>query len=155
MTDFPSYSPMAIHLLKFLASPLALKRQYSDSITKRFWGIDLPEGYCESEAGIRLLFIVGFESIRLDLDDDREDPRVKEVLLRICSILRVLSEYSDKVVFDVLIQEELDDAFSWEAALWRLLREMASECLPKIGDNDWESLGSFEEALIKAGGRRV
>jgi hypothetical protein len=145
---------IAFNLLRFLSASRQFQESYLQTAPSGIWGIELPDGYCEREAGLSLLWVAGSELFWPELVDRDTPQRAVELLLRIRAVLRVVTEYGVDIVIHVLRTEKEDENTTWEGAFWRLLRDIATECLQVLGEDASSPAASFEQVLLHAGARR-
>jgi hypothetical protein len=121
--------------LQFLSMPRHRQESYlsTASAIHECFGCEMREGYYESEPGLRLLLVVGADSLlalRFGMSADSEEP-----LHRLWSILYLLNEFPPDATIDGFATPWPEDGqiYTWEAGVWREIQGLAAIVLAKNG----------------------
>jgi hypothetical protein len=121
--------------LQFLAMPRPRQEAYLAAAqpTQEWFGCEMREGYYESELGLRLLLVVGADSLlalRFGLAADAQEP-----LHRLWSVLFLLNEYPPDATIDGVARPWPSDGqiYTWEAGVWREIQSLAASVLERNG----------------------
>jgi hypothetical protein len=124
-----------LQFLQFLAMPRQRQEAYLSTAraTQECFGCELREGYYESEIGLRLLLVVGADSLlalRFSLAEESQEP-----LHRLWSVLFLLNEFPPDATIDGCAKPWPPDGqiYSWEAGVWRELQSLAAVVLAGNG----------------------
>jgi hypothetical protein len=124
-----------IQFLQFMAMSRPSQEAYLSTAraTQDHFGCEMREGYYESELGLRLLLVVGADSLlalRFSLAADAQEP-----LHRLWSVLFLLNEYPPDTTIDGVARPWPPDGqiYTWEAGVWREIQSLAASVLERNG----------------------
>lgn len=148
--------PVAVTLLRFLASPRRFQRDYVPLVGARVYGCELRESYVECPGGLELLLRVGADAVYWPDFRARTSAQAEETLLRLYGTLKIIIDWGGARLLSQLIAnlDDVDDDSapnnSWSAGVWRLLQQLAAQALQELGLPVSPPDLSFEEAFLTA-----
>jgi hypothetical protein len=136
------------NFLRFLALPKNEQVRFFRASSDRY-GCELREGHVERELDLELLVLVGKESLYDGILPQDVGQSAHECLLRLYSVLHLLSECGDGVFPEISEPWDEGEDNRWESALWRHIRDLSKGVLSEFRMDISDPTESMDLQLVR------